>query len=142
MANTKTKPTKLGPPKSFTIDVRKWYRGLGDWGSALLRSDGQMCCLGFYALACGFKPEDILDIATPAGINVYIDEKVKAMPGLLKMNEEYVAKTTVCSDLMEVNDDFDMRDGPRMKKITQLFRKIGATVRWVGLPRAKRKVGK
>jgi hypothetical protein len=38
--------------------------------SCLLRlSDGKKCCLGFYLLACGVAPKDLINIATPYGVN-------------------------------------------------------------------------
>lgn len=39
--------------KSFTIDRAKWGKG------ACLNEDGTMCCLGFYAKACGLTNSDI-----------------------------------------------------------------------------------
>lgn len=46
----------------FTVERSKWLRGEGHQESALLReSDGKMCCMGFYALACGAKSEEIVN---------------------------------------------------------------------------------
>ena len=63
------------------IDRRTWLRGEGPTDSALLRSDGEKCCLGFYALACGLAPENILTLKTPS--EVY--ENTKMPDSLVKM---------------------------------------------------------
>ena len=44
----------------LVIDRATWLRGEGHEQSYLLREcDGKMCCLGFFALACGLHPERI-----------------------------------------------------------------------------------
>jgi len=49
----------------LVIDRSKWYRGRGGADSRLERSDGQMCCLGFFGVACGVAPEHLKGIAYP-----------------------------------------------------------------------------
>lgn len=50
---------EIRKPKEFTIDRRKWLRGKGKEFSKLLRSNGEMCCVGFYAKACGLSDNAI-----------------------------------------------------------------------------------
>ena len=52
----------------LVIDRSRWYRGLGEIGSALLRKiDGKMCCLGFASLASGADPGEIMNVGAPDG---------------------------------------------------------------------------
>jgi len=58
--------------KSLTISTRKWLHGgrRGPYRAALLDLDTQrMCCLGFLGIACGLKPDDILNVGTPACVD-------------------------------------------------------------------------
>src|SRR6478736_6393894 len=58
-------PTPEGPLE-VVIDRAKWHRGKGGPGSKLITFDGKMCCLGFDALACGLKHDDINLVCDPA----------------------------------------------------------------------------
>lgn len=49
-------------PEKFTITRSKWHRG-SITNSYLLQPDSvgdKMCCVGFFSLACGATPEEIL----------------------------------------------------------------------------------
>ena len=61
------------------VDRTKWYRGQGYDESKLLRSEGQMCCVGFACLAAGLTPSQIENWAT-----VQVAHTIKA-PRLAKM---------------------------------------------------------
>jgi hypothetical protein len=54
--------------KILTIERRKWYRGKGSDESVLLNSRGEMCCLGFDAIANGLSQDCILGMETPAAV--------------------------------------------------------------------------
>lgn len=55
----------------FTVVRDKWLRGEGAQKSYLLRrSDGKMCCMGFYALACGYDVEDIVGVKSLSMLGV------------------------------------------------------------------------
>lgn len=45
------------------IDRSKWLRGTGD--GTLLDHEGKMCCLGFFARACGYNDDQIVAHADP-----------------------------------------------------------------------------
>ncbi len=47
------------PIKDLLIKRSEWVHGRGSNTSALLLDNGMKCCLGFYALACGYSPEVI-----------------------------------------------------------------------------------
>jgi hypothetical protein len=70
-ASSRTASANEKAPRILTIDRSKWYRGMGGDYSALLRSStGQMCCLGFDALARGLSASDIEDCADPTEVDV------------------------------------------------------------------------
>jgi hypothetical protein len=47
----------------FIVDRKTWYRGKGNGGSSLLRSDGKMCCIGFVGRQCGIPDKNLLGFA-------------------------------------------------------------------------------
>lgn len=48
------------PLKKLVIDRRTWYRGQSSSASSLLRPDGTMCCMGFWAKQiCGLRDDQI-----------------------------------------------------------------------------------
>jgi len=53
--------------KAFTIQRSRWLRG-GKRTTYLYDQDGQMCCLGFYGVACGIKTEDLQDLGVPSDV--------------------------------------------------------------------------
>lgn len=44
----------------FTVKRSQWCRGSGGHNSALLRYDGQRCCVGFYLCSLGVPDEHLL----------------------------------------------------------------------------------
>jgi len=60
----------------FTVVRSKWFRG-NHRGSMLLRpTDGRMCCMGFYALACGATEDQISELRSLAELD---DETMDAI---------------------------------------------------------------
>lgn len=91
------------------IDRLTWLRGEGEGDSYLYRAtDKKMCCLGFYALACGLSIKDIDSQTTPPEVHrtygkVIADwlldkSKFPESPGRIASDS--------CSLLMEVNDAY------------------------------------
>jgi hypothetical protein len=107
----------------LVIDRGKWDRGSGC--SALLR-DGKMCCLGFYAEACGLKDSDIKNIGTPSVLAKRGVKIPKAMKWLLFSGDDSVD----CSNLIQANDN--QRQPNREEKIARLFAKHDVTVEFTG----------
>lgn len=106
--------------KSFEIDRSKWYRGRGSMGSYLLNGYGQMCCLGFYALACGLPEEEIRIVEEPSSV---IEDQSDWESFLINEYEfGGVINSMDCNRLMEVNDDEHMDDKERESIITEVFK--------------------
>lgn len=87
------------------IDRKTWLRGEGSEDSRLLRgSDGKMCCLGFYGLACGLEPKEIKGMEAP--FNLPEESLKKVSPWLLLRADRGGARepSSACSTLMTTND--------------------------------------
>ena len=124
-----------------TINRRKWLRNRKNeeiFGSALLQ-DGKMCCLGFVALACGFKEDDIADVDLPN--NVYTEDPGfkphKAWKKLIKKFGENSKDTLY---LANVNDSYDLKTDSivkysateREQLISERMKKMGINVKFTG----------
>jgi len=146
MKTAEKKKKILTDVKKFTIKRSKWGRGNENTASLLNTRNGKMCCLGFYALACGFKPEDIENltgpdslvsalrgdgVSTKYGRNVDLRKRnIKWETKLVLLEYGNASPSEVCSNLMSVNDDHDMKpnDPVRENRIADLFKKIGVQV--------------
>lgn len=107
------------------IDRATWLRGEGYEDSKLYRpSDGKMCCLGFYSLACGLQQNDITELECPGSAT---DPKInKKWPKWLTKLEN--SQTKECIDLMEHNDNENISDKERENKIKTIFARHGVKV--------------
>jgi len=130
--------------KSFTVERKNWYRGKGDEKSRLLNNSGKMCCLGFYALACGLDKKVIKNVPDPVGV-VNLTKDGTTTDGsdkVIKRKSEVVWETKLVAndrygspdnsgityDLMGVNDDPYLTDEQREKELTYLFKGLGIKV--------------
>jgi len=125
----------------LVIKRNKWVNGSNEddpRGSAeLLNSEGNMCCLGFFAKACGFKSKEIKNMCTPGSLyndRTYSDQ---AERGFLKKIEKTPFKELLTKDgrnsrlansLIDINDSSTMKNETREKKITEKLTKIGVKV--------------
>lgn len=104
--------------KILVIKEAKWLRG-GDFGieSNLLTLQGDMCCLGFLGKSCGATDADLLDRGTPQSAG-----KVAWPEGLL---DERRADTVLCHEIVNTNDNFEIGDVERKRRLAPLFAQIG-----------------
>lgn len=127
--------------KRLVIDRTTWLRGDSKNSSLLRTEDGKMCCLGFCALQAGFTPEQIEDKPEPTGVSTIDDPDDLWPDGILERIEdtdpetdelvvEYCT-TLVTDELMATNDNENLLDSEREKKITSLFASIGITAEFV-----------
>lgn len=95
-------------PKSFTISRSKWGR------EALLNDNGTMCCLGFWAKACGFKPDEINGCShTPGDVDRQGDDTPdKRMKAFNKI------PIHVRENLAEINDNDVGAEDPSGKPLS------------------------
>jgi hypothetical protein len=116
------------------INRREWRRGesaaeKGD-PTALLCKDGSKCCLGFYALQCGFTPKQIRGALGP--IDVPVTNKTTS-PEWLKLIWFNAAlrihqNSLLTADAMQINDTADYTEEERESKLTKLFAENGVEV--------------
>lgn len=124
----------MGDVKKFVIERDRWLRG-DEENSRLLRpSDGKMCCLGFYGLACGLSEERILDVGEPCELSrAFPDWLVENVPN--DWNARYpdepellTHNTGAASSLMSDNDSTEIDDSERERRITETFAFHGVEV--------------
>lgn len=121
----------------FTVERSRWFRGGGGPNSFLLRADGQMCCLGFRALASGLKPEDIRGIRMPSGTFVRWSCAPTPTPtpppewGKFVDLYDRIYDTDVCVNISNVNDDRRLSPDRREAKLKELFASVGDEVEFV-----------
>lgn len=114
----------------FTVDRTYWYRGNGNTNSRLLRKeDGDMCCLGFYSLACGLSKTKILDKSFPSSVK-YNGEKIP--DEMLWLLEGREAHGEWLEDIIgSFNDDSDIFDNEREAQILKNFADQGIKVNFI-----------
>lgn len=116
----------------FTIDRATWSCGRNSWDAMLETKDGQKCCLGFLAESCGVGQGRRVGTHNPSDVGH--GPGYRKLAGLLKGPDEdnevqpFLAEKT----LIEVNDDSDLADHLRERRLTDLFKKQGIGVRFVG----------
>ena len=118
----------------MVIERSKWLRGDENTPSMLLSpKSGRMCCLGFYALVCGYKREDIKGRTTPSDLGnpsmfpstIVIERQDK---DVLLSSHKNSAK---CDKLMEVNDAPELPERQREQQLTTLFKEINVNVMFI-----------
>lgn len=115
----------------LVIDRSKWIRGQGDMVSALLTSEGKMCCLGFFAKECGLTDNQIHCKPAPANVGK-IDKEIWDK-NMLRNDLPYdTAHSPVAMELMTINDSKSLPETEREKDIAKLFATFGVEVEFVG----------
>lgn len=106
--------------KTITISRKRWYRGKGTMGSRLYRrSDRTMCCLGFASRQCGASVKMIENVALPS--SVILDSYI----GLDEFYKYLLDDIHVMSAMAGVNDDPDIIDAVRERRLKQLAKQAG-----------------
>lgn len=129
-------------PTQFTIKRSRWGRGTGN-GSLLKPSNGLLCCLGFYALACGATESQIVNtkrLSSP-GVDLlrFLGDGVTTDRWSLQDQRSLQDQWSLQDQLMSVNDwIITVEDIPgkervdseeeRERRITELFAGIDVSV--------------
>ena len=131
--------------KKFTVVRKDWYRGKGTDKSCLANSANKLCCLGFYAEACGLDRKTIRNLPSPEEavratkgkhVNTIYDKSVTRESGVVWETEltacyyrsDDDCNTSLCSDLMNINDDQELKEEEREKQLKEKFKEIGIKV--------------
>ena len=117
--------------QKFTVRREDWYRGKGDRESRLMRpEDHKMCCLGFYALANGYKPGEIENRCFPSDLTMGENEPLPdTMDWLLDMYPDTEQEYELL--IGNINDDPDSSEQERERDLTRMFAKHGVQVEFV-----------
>lgn len=110
--------------RTFKVYVKSWLRGKeASFGSALYRSPvNKFCCLGFMCEQLYHKtPENMEDESYPDCIGI--------RPG----------RSGTFADIGDINDDSDILDSVRKKRLAPLFKKLGLKPVYVNRKRPETK---
>lgn len=127
--------------RTLVIDRKIWLRGHADGKGkvtkpVMLNKDGNQCCLGFDAIACGVSKKSILNIGTPQRIKYEISHtSLKNIQHLiLKLNNENyrhaISNTNFTQNAVRINDD-TMSEFLREKDLTKLFATIKVKLEFI-----------
>jgi len=122
--------------KIVGFDISRKFWGTGHDGGELLNSEGKMCCLGFYSLACGASQNRIYGESYLSTIRADLPKKhIESTQWLAKeTNSKLFEATNIEYLLAEVNDDTEKTYKTRSKKearIKTIFAQNGITVNFV-----------
>ena len=107
----------------FIIDRKIWLRGEGtDMSSLLRRMDDKQCCLGIYLEACGMPRDMLREISEPAYVLTTLPEETLWLMDTEKYQD---------INLMTINDNQDLWETQRERKIAEIFAQHGITVEFV-----------
>lgn len=145
MATKKPKKTTPKPKvKAFTVDRSTWINGqmkqiyenagLDRPNSMLLNDQGQMCCLGFYAQACGIPRNKLDGVASPESVNIGVEVALKRFGPIVESGAGWSGfmNSELASDLMAANDKGAVSPKRREQRIARLFKKGGIKVKFIG----------
>lgn len=112
------------------INRAKWRTGgdsdyqTGNGDTQLLNHEGFMCCLGFRCNQLGIPKGDLVDVGEP---NQLSEEWI--IPDLVNRNGY---NTLFCGKAIDINDDEDITQREREKRIKNHFSKKGIKVIFTG----------
>lgn len=113
-------------PQAFEIDRSKWLRNTTCLNSLMLDEHGNMCCLGFYAKACGIQDSELFEMDTPACVGA-----IPLLSESINNGHEH-RNTPLASSLMSINDSDSWTDFEREDAIASSFAAVGIKVTFVG----------
>lgn len=109
------------------IDRARWLRGTGNDSKLLDPMTQKMCCLGFYATACGLKDEDINNHSMPSCIaGNKIPDTMKWLIG----SSQYL-DSDAANKLARINDRISISEDDREGTIINLFEKHDVQVEFI-----------
>ncbi len=117
----------------LVINRSMWLRGASDGVSSLLRrSDNKMCCLGFYAKACGMSDGNIASYSTPDDLPSPLRAHFKSISPWTFKNEG-ACNSIATLDLIDANDStsYGLTEHCREDRIAKIFADHGVEVEFV-----------
>lgn len=129
----------------LTIKRSKWIRGKGQFMDAMCqKSEGKQetyCAMGFVGRAVGIRAVDLAEMGEPCDSDIFCtkeekDNIVKRWPSWVLMTHHKHYDDTrydnrkIVKQIIRINDDQDLSDASREKKLIALFKKVGITLRF------------
>lgn len=111
--------------KTFLVERSTW--GTGRDGKKLLTMEGNMCCLGFVCHQAGVRKSKLKDMDFPENLIGDLD----AVSFLLKEVKGNLVNRKWVERAAQINDDTDIEDDEREKKLISIFKKNGYTLTFV-----------
>lgn len=115
-----------------TVDRSRWFRGQGGEKSRLLMASGKMCCLGFACIAAGHTSDEIMEVATPNGLEREllpgVEQYRKALSGDMGIVE---AIDNPIHRAINVNDDVRIIDQERESQLQEILAQVGIDMEFV-----------
>lgn len=120
--------------KKFTVVESRWLRGGRDGqgslrGSQLLNMQGQQCCMGFLASACGVPEEATRTTAYFSSQRM--DNYLELLPKALRPVSFPSYHGALASMIYLANDEPSIDDTERKERLTRLFADAGVEVEFV-----------
>lgn len=117
----------------FTIQRSKWFRGQAKLASYLRvdhagPTNGHMCCLGFYSVACGLDSTQITGVAVTRHISSPTPTEMEWLRGRASIDPLHARRDFVEDRIAAVNDSVDIPESEREQQITEWFAKQGIEV--------------
>lgn len=122
----------------LVIDRSTWLRGEEDAGLLLREADGRRCCLGFLGVSCGIDDDAMASIGCPREV------ASTEWPAWLVTSEETEDEygdaelrrhdSATADRLMAINDDGDLSEPEREKRLAAIFAKHDVEVEFVDGP--------
>lgn len=123
----------------FVVDRSKWRcgsigdnaKGLGN-KTYLLNKEGFMCCLGHCELQLGRSKKIIFNKSLPSNIFISLSINNDNDPFVFKNRYGHVASSDLSHDAVAINDDYKLTTPERERKLKELFKKHGHTIKFIG----------
>lgn len=119
-------------PKEFTVYRSRWIRGRA---IGFLQKRSRSCCVGFYALACGFTEKQLEDVGRFEILgyesrHLGISKEEKEM--ILHMDHTFFSgnKDNYETRAYKVNDNPSITDVEREAQLTAIFAEADVIIRF------------
>ncbi len=102
----------------FTINRKSWLHGQDSFA---MLDKNKMCCLGFYAKACGLQDKEIKYALSPQSVKASWKTKL-LVDG---------KNSSSCADIIFVNDSAYFKDEQRERLLKKKFKTLGIILEFI-----------
>ena len=117
-------------PTEFTVSRKNWLRG--DEDNSMLRDrSGKMCCMGFYAKACGYTDDEIRNEGDLGALALEADDSLHGIKDQLLKFHKSILTGENGQGVYAINDSDNINDATRESLLKARLAKHGVTVHFV-----------